>query len=220
MKNFLWCLIAAALAASPTAAQHRDFLTADEVEQIREAQEPNMRLELYTRFARARIDLVKNLLSHDKPGRSAMVHDALDDYAKIIDAMDDVADEALAKKGELSKGMRVVSNMEREMLPALRKIRDSHPKDVDRYEFALTTAIETTSDSLDLADGDLGRRADKAIAREEQEKKESEAMRTPEEKKADAKADADQQNQRKAPSLYRPGEKKQDDKKQDQKQQQ
>jgi hypothetical protein len=218
MKYLLWCLIAAALAASPGAAQHRDFLTADEVEQIREAQEPNTRLELYSRFARSRIDLVKNLLSHDKPGRSAMVHDALDDYAKIVDALDDVADQALAKKAELSKGMRVVSNMEREMLPALRKIRDSRPKDLDRYEFALTTAIETTSDSLDLADGDLGKRGDKELAREEREKKESEATKTPEEKQADAKAEADQQNQRKAPTLYRPGEKKQDDKKQDQNQ--
>jgi hypothetical protein len=218
MKHLLWCLIAVALASSPGIAQHRDFLTADEVEQIREAQEPNVRLELYTRFARSRVDLVKNLLSHDKTGRSAMIHDALDDYAKIIDAMDDVADQALAKKDELTKGMRVVSNMEREMLPALRKIRDSRPKDLDRYEFALTTAIETTSDSLDLADGDLGKRGDKEIAREEREKKEAEATRPPEAKQADAKTEADQQNQRKAPSLYRPGEKKQDDKKPDQKQ--
>jgi hypothetical protein len=218
MKRLLWCLIAAALASSPSAAQHRDFLTADEVEQIREAQEPNARLELYTRFARGRIDLVKTLLSHDKAGRSAMIHDALDDYAKIIDALDDVADQSLAKKAELSKGMRVVSNMEREMLPALRKIRDSRPKDLDRYEFALTTAIETTSDSLDLADGDLGKRGDKELAREERDKKEAEATKTPEQKQADAKAEADQQNQRKAPTLYRPGEKKQDDRKQDQKQ--
>ena len=218
MRNLLWCLLAAALAAPAVyAQQHRDFLTADEIEQIREAQEPNARLELYARFARARIDLVRNLLSKDKPGRSAMVHDALDDYAKIIDAMDDVADQALAKRGELSTGMRVVSNMEREALPALRKIRDSRPKDLDRFEFSLTTAIETTSDSLDLADSDLGRRADKAIAREEQEKKEADANKTVDEKRADAKAEADQQNQRKAPTLYRPGEKK-DDKKQDQKQ--
>lgn len=219
MKHLLWCLVAGALAALPAAAQHRDFLTADEVEQIREAQEPNARLELYTRFARSRIDLVRNLLSHDKSGRSAMIHDALDDYAKIIDAMDDVADQSLAKKAELSKGMRVVSNMEREMLPALRKIRDSRPKDLDRYEFALTTAIETTSDSLDLADGDLQKRGDQELAREERDKKEAEATKPIEEKRAEAKAETDQQNQRKAPSLYRPGEKKQDDtRKQDNKQ--
>jgi hypothetical protein len=209
MKTLLWCLVAFA----PLAAQQRDFLTSDEVEQIREAQEPNARMELYTRFARARIDLVKNLLAHDKPGRSGMIHDALDDYNHILDAMDDVADQALAKKSELSQGMRVVSNMEREMLPELRKIRDRHPKDLDRYEFALTTAIETTSDSLDLADEDLGKRARDAEAQEDKEKRQVDATKTKEEKAADAQTEAEQANRPKAPTLYRPGEKKQDDKK-------
>jgi len=132
--------------------------------------------------------------------------------------MDDVADQALAKKGALEQGMRVVSNMERETLPTLRRIRDNRPKDLDRYEFALTTAIETASDSLELADEDLGKRAEDAIAREDREKKEAEATKSTEEKRADAKAETDQQNQRKAPTLYRPGEKKQDDKKQNQQQ--
>ncbi|HLH19349.1 MAG TPA: hypothetical protein VKX45_19160 [Bryobacteraceae bacterium] len=208
MKTLLWCLIAAA----PLAAQQRDFLTSDEVEQIREAQEPNARLELYARFARNRVDLVKNMLAKDKPGRSVFIHDALEDYARILDALDDVADQALAKKGEMSRGMRVVSNMERETLPALRKIRDSNPKDLERYEFVLQTAIETTQDSLEAADGDLGERARDAVAREAREKREIEATKTVAEKEADAKAEADQANKPKAPTLYRPGEKKQDDK--------
>src|SRR2546423_133662 len=97
MKAILCCLVAAAALA----AQTRDFLTADEVDQIREAQEPNARLVLYTKFAKQRLEMIKSFLSKEKAGRSLMIHDALDDYARIIDAIDDVSDQALARKVDL-----------------------------------------------------------------------------------------------------------------------
>jgi hypothetical protein len=208
MKTLLWCLIAAA----PLAAQSRDFLTADEVDQIREAQEPNERVLLYSKFARVRLDLVKSLLAKDKPGRSLMIHDALDDFAKIVDAIDDVADQALSRHADMKKGMISVSNMEREALPMLRRIRDTRPKDLERYEFVLNTAIETASDSMELADGDLGRRGREAEARDDREKRAIKDTMTPAEKaesaKEEQKADAQKEQQRKAPTLMRPGEKK------------
>jgi hypothetical protein len=210
MKTLLWLFMVAA----PLAAQNRDFLTADEIDQIREAQEPNERVVLYAKFARGRLELVRSLLSKDKPGRSVMIHDALDDFAKIIDAIDDVADQALTRHADMKKGMISVSNMEREALPVLRKIRDTRPKDLDRYDFVLKTAIETASDSMELADGDLDRRGREAEAREDREKRAVKDSMTPAEKaeaaKEEQKAEAQKEQQRKAPTLMRPGEKKQD----------
>ena len=205
------------LLALPLAAQ-RDFLTADETDQIKEAQEPNLRLKLYAGFAKQRVDLVKSLLSKEKPGRSILVHDALEDYSKILDAIDDVADDAISRKVDVRLGLTAVATAEKEMLPVLKHAQDSQPKDRERYAFALTQAIETTNDSLDLAMEDLGKRTKDVEARQEKQKKTLQESMTPaeregkqaDEQKAAAEDQKKQQQQKKAPTLMRPGEKKPD----------
>jgi len=204
-----------AFLALPLAAE-RDFLTADEADQIREtAQDPNARLKLYVHFAKQRLDLVKSMLAKEKAGRSILVHDALDDYTHIIDALDDVVDDALKHKADLKLGLGLVKSGETQMLADLEKIRDSSPKDVARYEFALTQAIETTNDSLELAQVDLGKRTADVEARDAREKKELESMSKSDEAKAKEKdeggekkpAEAPAGGRRKIPTLRRPGEK-------------
>jgi vacuolar-type H+-ATPase subunit I/STV1 len=216
MKTLVCCLLLAAPGYGQAPA-HRDFLTADEIDQIKDAQEPNQRLKLYAGFAKQREEMVKSLLSKDKAGRSILIHDALDDYSKIIDALDDVADEALGRKLDIKAGLAAVATVEKEALPVLQKAQDSHPKDMERYDFMLKQAIETTTDSLEAAEEDLGQRAKDVEARERKEKKALQEAMTPTEREAaqaaEKKAAADEQKQeeqqKQAPTLYRPGEKKQ-----------
>jgi hypothetical protein len=95
------------------------------------------------------------------------------------------------------------------MLSILKKFQDSQPKDISRYEFSLKLAIETTSDSLELAQEDLADRYEAVQAKAEKEKKEIESLMQPkdlEEKKAEEKKAATDQKKRKPPSLLRPGE--------------
>jgi len=217
MKILLCCL----LLAAPVAAQ-RDFLTADEIDQIKEAQEPNLRLKLYADFAKLRVDLVRNLLGKEKPGRSILIHDTLDEYSKILDAIDTVADAASTRRTDISVGLAAVAAAEKAMLPMLKQIEESRPKDLERYEFALTQAIETTADSLDLAEEDLGKRSGEVEQRQQAQKKAAEARMTPIEKEgqqagettkkdaakaAEEKAAEDATPKRKPPTLLRPGEK-------------
>jgi hypothetical protein len=196
-------------------AQERDFLTADEVDQVREAQEPNLRLKLYVLFAKQRIALLQQFLSKDKPGRSALIHDTIEDYTHIVEAIDTVADDALKRKVAIEEGMKLVAAAEGEMLAALQKIEDSSPKDLARYDFVLKNAIDTTTDSKELSDEDLGARTRELAAQDKKEKEDKQALlgtKEKEEKKVAEQKDADGKPKRKPPTLYKPGEKPPEDK--------
>jgi hypothetical protein len=197
------------LMAAPLPAQPRDFLTADEADQVREAQEPVDRLKLYAKFARQRVRLAEQLWAREKPGRSLLIRDALEDYTEIIDAIDAVVDDALKRNLEVKGGLDAVVAMQKETLPVLRKIEENPPGDHARYEFVLQQAIETASDSMELAQRDLGARTADVEAREARDKQQREAMMGTKEievKRAEEKKAAEAESKKKAPTLRRKGE--------------
>ena len=187
--------------------QERDFLTADEADQVRLAQEPNLRLKLYLHFAKQRLDLIQQAVSQERAGRSKLIHDLLEDYTKIIEAIDTVSDDALKRKLDIAEGISAVGAAEKDMLAVLEKIHESSPKDIGRYQFVLDQAIETTRDSAELAAADLKGRTINIESKAKKEREELEALMNPEEVKAKRAAEKKEaESAKKAPTLRRKGE--------------
>ena len=204
MMRFVFFILAMTLAG-----QDRDFLTGDEVGQVRLVQERNERLQLYMLFAKQRMDQVESLLKREKAGRSILIHDLLEQYTKIIEAADTVTDDALKRKVDVALGVKALAEAEKGLLARLEKIRDAKPKDVARYELVLETAIETTKDSFELAQEDLAGRGQSVIDRDAREKKERDALlsvKEQDEKKVSEKKETESQSKRKAPTLRKKGE--------------
>jgi hypothetical protein len=202
----------ALLSHGTLAAQTRDFLNTPEVEQIRETQDPNERMALYAKFAKMRVDIVMQVLQKQKPGRSLLIHDTLEDYSHIIEAIDSVADDALRRKIAVDKGMLAVIPAEKDFTERLGKIEEMNPPDLSRYDFVLKQAIDTTNDSLELSMEDSKKRQADLLAVDQKEKKERESgmadTEVADRKKQDAAAaDAADKAKKKIPSLYKPGEK-------------
>jgi len=186
----------------------RDFLTAEEIDMVRAAQEPNLRVQLYLKFAQQRIAQMNQLLSKDRAGRTALVHDLLEDYSGIIEALDTVADDALRRRVDIAAGMAIVVPGEQAMLADLKKVEASAPRDLARYEFVLKDAIDVTKDSIDLS-SDLSERTREISAKDQKEEEVRKAGLTPEEAKqqTDDKSKQDKQAPaRKAPTLRRPSD--------------
>src|SRR5690242_17905519 len=123
----LW-LALCLLAAVPAAAQcRRDPLTQAEIAQVRDASwEPQQRLTLYVKFARARLVKLEQMRGDSKTkDRAQQTHDMLDDFLLIYDELNDNLDTYVDRKDDIRKPLKSVIEADTEFQAKLRALKDA-----------------------------------------------------------------------------------------------
>lgn len=160
MKRLFSVLCLFALFSSFAHAQSkRDPLTEPEADQLREtAQEPDKRLKLMVKFARARMLAIDQLRSDPKlaQGRGEKIHDLLEDFMNLVDEIDDNVDNYSGKESDIRKSLKDVVEADTEFQLKLRTLKESikDPKVADEakdYDFVLDNTLEAVNQSVDNA---------------------------------------------------------------------
>jgi hypothetical protein len=143
-------LFLAGIAAS--AQRHRDPFTQPEIDQIRDTSwEPQERLSLYVKFARARLVGLEQMRSDPKiKDRPQQTHDKLDDFLLIYDELNDNIDTYVDRKDDIRKPLKVIIDADTEFQAKLRALKDAADvpaEETKRYEFVLTNILDTLDTS-------------------------------------------------------------------------
>jgi septal ring factor EnvC (AmiA/AmiB activator) len=183
-------------------AQKPDFLSDDEEDKIRDAQEPSARIEVYLELAQSRLDRIAEFRS--KPmdpqyDNGAYIDHLLDQYISITDELKNWIQDQYDRRGDMRKGLRTVLEVGPKQLADLRRIQESPDAYAADYARSLSDAKDDLTDALDGAtkaltdqvkmfgalksDAKAQAQAEKARVKEEQKRnKEEEKLRKKERK--------------------------------------
>lgn len=138
-------------AARPVTAlpQHKDYLSVEEADKIRDADTPSLRIKLYLSFADDRLKKFEYEIHRTVPERrrSEILNGLLNAY---VGCMDDAADQiAVAREKQLGirDAVKLMQTKGKEFLDQLEKYEQGGPE-LDTYRDTLEDAIDGTKDAL------------------------------------------------------------------------
>ncbi|MGH9499000.1 MAG: hypothetical protein ACRD3L_07630 [Terriglobales bacterium] len=131
----------------------REPLAPAEIDQLRDsAMDSQLRLKLYTEFARSRLVSLEQMRSDPKTtDRGQQTHDRLQDFLDIYDELNQNIDNFNDRKDDLRKPLKAVIEADSEFqakLLALKNAADTNPKEAEQYRFLLDSALEAVSDGV------------------------------------------------------------------------
>jgi len=187
-------LMPLAMPAMAALAQKPDYISDEEEDKIREAQEPSERIELYLTLAQSRLDRIEGFRS--KPmdpqyDNGAYIDRLLDEYISLTDEMKNWIQDQYDRRGDMRKGLRKVLEMGPKQLHDLGRIQASPDAYAADYAKSLGDAKDDLTDALDGATKALAEqvkifgelKSEKAEAQSEKDRTKEEKKRSKEEEK-------------------------------------
>jgi hypothetical protein len=176
-------------------AQKPDYVSDEEEDKIRDAQEPSERIEVYLTLAQSRLDRIQEFRS--KPmdpqyDNGAYIDHLLDQYISLTDDLKNWIQDQYDRRGDMREGLRKVLEMGPKQLHDLRRIQESPDAYAADYVKSLRDAQDDFTDALDGATKALGdqvkmfgelKREEKADAQAEKARMKEEKKRSKEEEK-------------------------------------
>ncbi len=179
-------------------AQKPDYISDEEEDKIREAQEPSERIELYLTLAQSRLDRIEGFRS--KPldpqyDNGAYIDRLLDEYISLTDEMKNWIQDQYDRRGDMRRGLRKVLEMGPKQLHDLGRIQASPDAYAADYAKSLGDAKDDLTDALDGATKALAEqvkifgelKSEKAEAQSEKDRTKEEKKRSKEEEKLQKK---------------------------------
>ena len=197
----LQAILVVALLTSVTApatmarAQKPDYVSDEEEDKIRDAQDPSDRIEVYLTLAQSRLDRIAEFRS--KPmdpqyDNGAYIDHLLDQYISLTDDLKNWIQDQYDRRGDMRKGLRKALEVGPKQLEDLRRIQESPDAYAADYAKSLRDARDDFTDALDGATKALGdqvkmfgelKQNEKAEAQAEKERTKEEKKRSKEEEK-------------------------------------
>jgi len=195
-------LLAVTAPAARALAQKPDYVSDEEEEKIRDAQDPSDRIEVYLTLTQSRLDRIAGFRSNPMDPQydnGAYMDHLLDQYISLTDEMKNWIQDQYDRQADMRRGLRKALEMGPKQLEDLRRIQASPDPYAANYAKSLRDAQDDFTDALDgatkaLADqvkmlGELKQddkgqaQAEKARTKEEQKRsKEEEKLRKKERK--------------------------------------
>jgi hypothetical protein len=176
-------------------AQKGDFLSEDEVDQIREAQDPSQRMGLYLSFAQVRLERIDDYRTRPPDPNydiASYLNQQIDQYIRITDELKSWVQEQYDHHADVRAGLKKFLEVGPHQLEQLRHIEQTPDPYIADYRKSLNEAIDDFTDAVDgaakaLSDqskvfGEL-KREEKADAQAAKEREKEEKKRAKGEKK-------------------------------------